>query len=260
MSTSTSGSSDRDRMRREVWKQLRKVAYPDSRFAWDFGSYIPDHEGSEEVAERILGLAERRELDRFLTTPDNNLNAFRERMIEEERAFVMPTYGILRGFVRLQPKQVPAGKADFASTLDGMNRFATPVPLDRLAEDHPGFDCLVTGASFITRDGLRMGKGHGYFDLEWAMLREVGLVDESTLVLAAGHEVQVVAPRDELGSIADSHDTIVDYIVTPENLYEVEDPPPKPEGIFWERLSRKRVEKIPPLKALWERAGNPDLG
>ena len=37
---------------------------------------------------------------------------------------------------------------------------------------------MVTGASAITPSGIRFGKGHGYFDLEWAMLSSKGSCDE----------------------------------------------------------------------------------
>ncbi len=249
----------REDTRERVWQELREVARPDSRFAWDFSSFIADYEGSEDGANRLLQRAEDDGYDSWFITPDNNLDPLRERLIERGESFVMPTYGIRRGFLRLDPAEVPVDEASFAATLDGMNRFADRIELSAMESRFEPFDAMVTGASFVTADGLRMGKGHGYFDLEWAMMREIDLADEDTEVVAMVHDVQVlddVQGRD----LAADHDTVVDDIITPTRRIDIEDPPAKPEGLRWELLDREEVEEMPPLVTLWERAGRPDLG
>lgn len=245
--------------RERVWNELREVARPDSRFAWDFSSFIADYEGSDEGANRLLQLAEDRGYSTWFITPDNNLDPLRKRLIEAGTPFVMPTYGIRRGFLRLDPADVPSGQEAFAATLDGMNRYASEIPLQEMEASLEPFDCMVTGASFVTRDGLRMGKGHGYFDLEWAMMRAVGLADENTAVVAVVHDVQILEDVDGRDVAAD-HDTIVDAIVTPSQSILVDDPPPKPAGIRWPLLTRDAVEEMPPLETLWKRADRPALG
>lgn len=248
----------REETRERVWSELREVARPDSRFAWDFSSFIADYEGSEDGANRLLQRAEDRGDASWFITPDNNLDPLRERLIERGESFVMPTYGIRRGFLRLDPTDVPTQQAAFAATLDGMNRFADRIELSEMESHLDPLDAMVTGASFVTGDGLRMGKGHGYFDLEWAMMREIGLADEDTDVVAMVHDVQVledVEGRD----LAAAHDTIVDDIITPTRRIVIEDPPAKPEGLRWELLDRDEVAEMPPLETLWERAGRPAL-
>jgi 5-formyltetrahydrofolate cyclo-ligase len=89
------------------------------------------------------------------------------------------------------------------------------------------------------------------------MLREIGLVDEDTLVVAAVHDVQVLSEERSSESVIADHDTIVDYVVTPTRTIDVEDAPPKPEGIYWDLLDESEIREIPPLKTLWERAGKP---
>lgn len=256
--TDQSNRSIRNEQRREVWTDLRDVAEPDSRFAWDFGSFIADYEGSDDNADRLLNLGTEHSVDEWFVTPDNNLDALRKRLIEDDVPFVMPTYGIRRGFLQLESQNLSDGKSEFASTLDGMNRFAEQLPLEELEESSRTFDCLVTGASFVTTDGLRMGKGHGYFDLEWAMLREVGAVDEDTLVVAAAHDVQVLEDEVDRDEMAEEHDTIVDYIATPTRTIAVDSTPPKPSGIHWNLLEREEIESIPPLETLWQRSQNDD--
>ena len=171
----------------------------------------------------------------------------------------MPTYGIRRGFLKLDSQTVPAGDEQFAATLDGMTRFGTTVPLERLETTHSSLDIMVTGASFVTPSGLRMGKGHGFFDQKWAMLREVGLATSETTLVAAVHDVQVLEEEAVGEALVEPHDTIVDYIVTPTRTIRTDADRSRPEGIHWDLLTMAEVETIPPLKTLWRHAGEPQL-
>ena len=108
---------------------------------------------------------------------------------------------------------------------------------------------LVTGASAITPSGIRFGKGHGYFDLEWAMLWEIQAVDPETPVIAVGHDCQVV----DIDIETTPYDTIVDYIVTPTRVINVNSDIPKPsQGIIWDKLEKGMIENIPPLQELYD--------
>jgi 5-formyltetrahydrofolate cyclo-ligase len=153
----TAEGAIREEVRERVWSVLREVARPDSRFAWDFAEFIADYEGSREGADRLLSLADDHTCENWLVTPDNNLDPLRELLIERNTPFLMPSYGIRRGFLALDPGDVPDGEAALASVLDGMNRFADSVSLETLETGHPPLDVMVTGASFVTTDGLRVG-------------------------------------------------------------------------------------------------------
>ena len=81
----------------------------------------------------------------------------------------MTNYGITRGFFLIRPGQIPEGKEEIASLLDGVSRYWKHQTLAQLKEAVGHIDMMVTGASAITPSGIRFGKGHGYFDLEYAM-------------------------------------------------------------------------------------------
>ena len=66
----------------------------------------------------------------------------------------------------------------------------------------------MTGASAVSTNGLRFGKGHGYFDLEWAMLRYLELADDDTPVVACVHDVQLVG--EEPPSLPAGHPSRLD--------------------------------------------------
>jgi 5-formyltetrahydrofolate cyclo-ligase len=231
--------------RERVWTQLRDVALPDSRFHFNFAEYIPDFTGSDRALQRLIELPEYQSSQFLFVTPDNCLTGLREQALLDGKTMVVSTYGIYRGLIMLSPERVPPGQERWASWLDGLEYFGRPVTLAELST-HGRFDLLVTGASAVSREGIRFGKGHGFFDVEWGMFCDIGAVDASTPVVAFVHDVQVV---DD--SLAPSPtDTVVDYIVTPENLIHVPHIHERPSGIMWDILDPELLESIPPLQEL----------
>ena len=179
----------------------------------------------------------------------NFSEGFRERVIRDGKTLIMTNYGISRGFFIIRPGDVLAGKEELASTLDGVQRYWTHRSLAQLAEEVDTIELLVSGASAITPSGIRFGKGHGYFDLEWAMLYTKGLVDPQTsVVVAAGHDCQVV----DVDVTVRPYDTAIDLIVTPTRTIETRNEFPKPtHGVMWYLLEDDMLGRIPPLQELW---------
>lgn len=232
-------------IRQRIWSKLHDVAKPDTRFHLNFGEVIPDFEGSEKATERIVGMPEYKACKYAFITPDNCLVDLRRRMIEAGIPFVMSTYGIYRGFLYMEPGRVPKGAELYAAWLDGMEHFARPISLAEIAK-LGRFDLMVTGASAVSLDGVRFGKGHGFFDLEWGMFTDLGIVDEATPVVAIVHDVQVV--EDRLHPSAT--DILVDHIATPSRLINVERRAKRPHGVKWELLDAEQLKATPPLQEL----------
>lgn len=232
-------------LRTKVWEGLRHVARPDSRFHWDFSAFIADFEGSDRCAERIEALAVWRESDLLFVTPDNSTEPVRRAAIAKGKSFLMTTYGIRRGFLFLEPERIPAGEVSYAATLDGADVHGRPVSLEDIA-GMGKIRLLVTGGSAVTLDGLRLGKGHGYFDLEWALLSEVGAVDEYSEIVDVVHDCQVVDASIEPAE----HDVRVDWVVTPTHTYRVEGPGHPLGRVLWELVSGTEFENLPPVVEL----------
>ena len=234
-----------DVVRREVRGRLTEVALPDSRFHLDFAEFIPDFIGSDRALARLRELPCYRDGRYAFITPDNCLAALRTRMLHDGKAMVVSTYGIYRGFVLLEPGMVPEGQETFAGWLDGLEHFGRPVTMAEIAE-RGAFDVMVTGASAVSLNGVRFGKGHGFFDLEWGMFTDIGVADERTPVVAVVHDLQVVED-----GLSPSHtDIIVDYIATPDHLHEATRENPRPSGVKWELLTAQTIEATPPLREL----------
>lgn len=232
----------------KIWEELRKVARPDSRFSWEFSEFITDYEGSDKCAELLAQTDIYQNAKVIFITPDNNLEELRRRAFLDRKTVVMTNYGITRGFFLIRPEQIPEGKEELASLLDGVARFWKHQTLAQLKESVGKIDMMVTGASAITPSGIRFGKGHGYFDLEWAMTYTMGIVDSSTPVFAVGHDCQVV----DVDVAVREFDTAIDYIVTPTRVIRTRSEFPKPTGgILWSQLAPGMREQIPPVQELW---------
>lgn len=232
-------------IRQRIWDRLKDVARADTRLHLDFSEVIPDFEGSGEATDRIVAQDAFRNSRLAFVTPDNSMTELRQRMIEAGIPFVMSTYNIRRGFLYLEPGVVPEGAALYASWLDGMEHFARPVSLEDIAA-LGRFDFAATGASAVTTDGIRFGKGHIYFDLEWGMFTDLGLMEETTPVAAIVHDVQVV---DEKIMVSET-DIAIDMIATPTRLVHVKRQTRRPRGIRWDLISKDRISEIPPLQEL----------
>jgi 5-formyltetrahydrofolate cyclo-ligase len=232
-------------VRQQIWSKLKDVARPDTRFHLNFAEVIPDFEGSEAATDHLVQLAAYQTTQFAFITPDNCLVDLRRRMIAAGKPFVMSTYGIYRGFLLMEPGMVPAGAELYAAWLDGMEHFARPITLEEIAR-RGRFDFMVTGASAVSKDGVRFGKGHGFFDLEWGMFTDLGLVDEGTPVAAVVHDCQVV--QETL--IPSETDILVDWIATPNGLHEVPRRAKRPSGVKWALLDPRQIDETPPLQEL----------
>ncbi|MFD1713512.1 5-formyltetrahydrofolate cyclo-ligase [Amnibacterium flavum] len=228
--------------RDRIWSVLDRVGRPDSRFHWDFSSFIADFEGSDRATGRVVALDAWREADRVFITPDNSTELLRREAIAAGKTLLVTTYGIRRGFLQLDPGVVPPAEISYAATLDGLDRYATPVTLRELRGGAP-LRLLVTGGSAVSRNGIRFGKGHGYFDLEWAMLSEIGLTDGASEVVDIVHDEQYV--DEEL--TGEDHDVAVDWIVTPERAMKVENLDRAPGHVFWDKIPGTEHENLPPI-------------
>jgi len=105
-------------------------------------------------------------------------------------------------------------------------------------------DLIVCGSVAVARDGARVGKGGGYCDLEYGLLREEGKVRESTPILTTVHPLQILAER--LAMLP--HDLPVDFLVTPSEVIATRPAHPRPRGIYWDLLRPLKINAIPLLR------------
>jgi 5-formyltetrahydrofolate cyclo-ligase len=145
-----------------------------------------------------------------------------------------------RPFILLDPRRLRVDPRDAAS-IRGAAAVGRPVRVGDVAH----VDLIVCGTVAVNRKGVRVGKGGGYSDLEFALLVERGLVDADTTIATTVHPLQLL--DEELPETI--HDFRVDVIVTPEEVVRTRRVK-RPPGIVWDDLDPAKEAAIPALRGL----------
>ncbi|KAM3078336.1 hypothetical protein ACMFMG_006220 [Clarireedia jacksonii] len=248
-------SSHKSEVRHRVWDELRYVAIPDSRFDNDYSSFICDFVGSNDAGRHLIELPCYSRAQKLFIAPDNCLQELRYQALRDGKTVLCTTYGIRRGFFLLDPKVIPERKWELASVLDGMEKLGRHVTLTEMRQANLQIPLMVTGTGAINHKGLRFGKGHGFFDLEWAMLYSIGVVTKDTKTIALVHECQVL--DEELKG--EQWDTGCDFVVTNKRVIQVSGASKPGCGILWDRLEENMMDDIEPLRELKSLIFPPEL-
>ncbi len=229
------------KVRERVWRLLEERGV--ARFPRPVHGRIPNFSGAEVAAKRILQLEEFTRARVVKVNPDSPQMMVRRGVLEAGKTLLMPSPRLRGKFLILDPKKIPRRLYDRAASISGAFQLGIEADL----EDLPKVDLLVCGSVAVTERGERIGKGGGYSELEYAILRELGLVEEETPIATSVHELQLVddAPLE-------MHDFTVDYIATPVRIIRTRGERRRPKGIMWEELS-KEIAEIPLIRKLRER-------
>jgi 5-formyltetrahydrofolate cyclo-ligase len=176
---------------------------------------------------------------RVKVNPDSPQRYVRKALLDRGIEVITPTPRLQGGFYLLDPKRIPRDEYWQAASLKKGGEWGTPIELSRLLR----VDVIVMGSVAVTKKGKRLGKGHGYADLEYAMLRELG--HPPAPVCTTVHTLQVLEDFP-----MEPHDVPVNVIATPETLIEVARPLPAPDGINWNLLSASAFDEMPVLSEL----------
>lgn len=223
--------------RRAVWDRLaaEKVA----RFPYPPHGRIPNFAGARQAAERLIASPIFAGVKRIKVNPDAPQAHLRALALARGIEVYLPTPRLRGGFKKLDPARVSPEQRRIAVSIKHCDAFAEPVPLEAL----PPMDLIIAGSVAVTRRGERCGKGEGYSDLEYAILRELG--HPPCPVATTVHQLQVVDffPVYE-------HDIHLACIATPDTLITVEHPGRQPRGIDWERVLEEQLTEMPVLASL----------
>jgi 5-formyltetrahydrofolate cyclo-ligase len=113
----------------------------------------------------------------------------------------------------------------------------------------PEVDLIVAGSVAVSIYGERLGKGEGYSELEYSILREFGKASEETPIATTVHDVQVVDFHIPL----EPWDFTVDHIYTPTKSIRCVGERKRPPGLLWQYLDREKIEAIPILEEMYRK-------
>jgi 5-formyltetrahydrofolate cyclo-ligase len=228
---------DKQDLRERVWDDLEESG--EARFPFPPHGRIPNFAGAGDAADRLADTDAWASADVVKANPDApQLPVRRAALRAGKTVYVaVPRLRDEKCFLRLDPAEV--SDVDDATTVSGISEHGEPVG----PEDVEPVDLVVSGSVAVTERGERVGKGEGYSDLEFALLREFDRVDDDTTTVTTVHERQVVDDEIPTGD----HDVPMDYVVTPERVLDTDAPDEKPEGIEWDAVTEERREEIPVL-------------
>jgi len=226
-------------VRQKIWQTIERSGV--GRFPGADGR-IPNFEGADEAADQLRDMAVWRRARVVKINPDAPQLAVRRLALHEGKIVYMavPRLRTEKCFIEIDPQRLGDGRIDRAATIAGACKVGRAVS----PRDMRPVDLVVCGAVGVARDGARVGKGGGYCDLEYGLLREEGKVRESTPILTTVHPLQILAQRIAMLP----HDLPVDFLVTPAEVVATRPAHPRPRGIYWDLLRAVKINAIPLLR------------
>lgn len=177
---SESVSKEKQRLREKIWREMEKSGV--ATFPLPCKGRIPNFVGAEAAAEKLRQLEEWKKAKVVFVNPDSPQRKVRENALKDGKILIMASPRLQRGFLLIEPARVH-GKERYASTIKGAFKFGLEV------QNFPKPDLIVEGSVAVDMQGHRLGKGHGYGDVEIEILRKrFGEIPVATTV----HDLQVV--------------------------------------------------------------------
>lgn len=231
---------DKQALRERIWDELEESGT--ARFPYPPHGRIPNFVGAEAAADRLSSIDAWQSAAVIKSNPDAPQLPVRRRALREGKVVYMavPRLRDEKCFLRLDPTVIE--ETDHAATIGGSSELGEQVGPEEMA----GIDLIISGSVAVTESGARIGKGEGYSDLEFAILREAGLVDSETTTVSTVHEKQVIEEDIEV----DAHDVPIEYLCTPDRTVAAGVDQHKPMGIDWDALPEAKIDEIPILQRL----------
>ena len=203
---------------------------------------IPNFTGAADAARRLAETDEWQAAANVKANPDMPQLPVRARALADGKLLhlAVPRLRDAKPFLRLDPDRLEVAPRAAAS-IKGSSTHGVATSV----EDVGHVDLIVCGTVAVNPAGVRIGKGGGYSDLEFALGYEAGIVDADTVIVTTVHPVQVL--DEDLPETG--HDFRVDLVVTPDEVLRT-GARRRPGRIDWDDLDDDQIAAIPALAAL----------
>ncbi|XP_057468994.1 5-formyltetrahydrofolate cyclo-ligase-like protein COG0212 [Actinidia eriantha] len=231
-------------IRKRVWDLME--AQNIAQFPRPVHHRIPNFVGASAAANKLSGLDVFRVAKCVKVNPDSPQKQVRFLTLNDGKKLLTPQPRLRTGFFSvLESQMLTPSTINEACTSVGVAKFGRPIGLDEKIK----VDLIVIGSVAVDpKTGARLGKGEGFAELEYGMLRYMGAIDGSTPIVTSVHDQQLVdeIPVEKLLI----HDVPVDIICTPTQVIFTNTSIPKPQGIYWDKLSPEKLGQIRILREL----------
>lgn len=220
---------EKQAVRERMWELLEREGA--ARFPGARGR-IPNFRGAEAAAARLAELPEWQAAHVIKANPDAPQLPVRRRARKDGKTLYMAVPRLAEEKPFLEVRGDPTIKRAMTE--------GKPLAVDELEP----VELIVCGTVAVNRQGVRVGKGGGFSDLEFALLVECGLLDRGTTIVTTVHDLQLLAEKLP----ETSHDFRVDVIVTPTTTVRTR-ARRRPPGVLWDHLDADKRAAIPVLRA-----------
>jgi 5-formyltetrahydrofolate cyclo-ligase len=175
----------KDAVRERIWMLLeRQRAAPPG-----VHGNIPAFYGAASAADRLAELPMWTKAQVVKAVPDKPQLPARIRALADGKLVYMavPRLAEARPFNLLDPATLTVPVTEAATS-----RVAAVVARTIGVEEMLPVDLIICGSVAVDRRGVRLGKGAGYSDIEFALLQEAGLIGPQTTIVTTVHPLQVV--------------------------------------------------------------------
>ncbi len=132
---------DKKAIREEVWRLMEESGV--SRFPKPIAGRIPNFEGSERAARKLVSQPEFQKARVVKVNPDSPQTHVRRSVLLSGKVLIMPTPRLRKGFMLLDPTKIPRRFFAKASTIRGAFKLGRLCPLEEL----PDVDLIVAGCA-----------------------------------------------------------------------------------------------------------------
>jgi 5-formyltetrahydrofolate cyclo-ligase len=196
-------------IRMKIWRLMEEKGI--TTFPKPIFHRIPNFIGAEKAAQKLRELPEYKVAKVVFCNPDSPQRPVRELALKDGKIVVMATPQLEKGFLLLDPKTISTNQVFEASTIHGAFKYGSSIEPSDVK-----INLFVAGSVAVSLDGGRLGKGKGYSDQEYAILKNADSLSSKTVIVTTVHDIQIIEeiPRDEW-------DVPVDVIITPSKIMRI---------------------------------------
>lgn len=186
----------KEEIRKKVWQFMEEkdlVTFPRPCFG-----RIPNFKDAFFASQHLLSLPEFQKAKGVFSAPDGVLKEARRIVLREGKTLIV-ALPHMTSFLEITGKEFQ----DRAITINGFRRYGKPPKTE--------IEIFLQGSVAIDLKGNRLGKGKGYGDKEYEILKAVGLIKEKPIVITIVHDCQVF---EDFSHLKEGHDIKIDIILT----------------------------------------------
>lgn len=245
--------TDKDAVRKLMWNRLVEQGLS----IGPTHDVIPNFVGADTAAWHLSQTKAWQSARTIKCNPDPPQFSVRLRALYDNKVLYAPVPYLTKEFpyLRVDPVQLQKQGITFelAATSQGFVTHGERIGFDGVKEGH--LDFCVVGSVAVSRQGARTGKGAGFADLETGIFRELGVIDQHSVMATSVHSCQITRAEDP-PIVMRAHDSPLDLIATEQELIVTNTTQPNPKGVAWEQVREEQFESIPFLRQLCQHMNN----